>query len=100
MYGTIARLKVKPGQEQTVVNLFDEWGREYRPGVKGAVAGYLYQSETNPGDCLMVVGFADRDSYHANAQASGQQKWYQRLRENLTEDPAWEDGSIVSNWHS
>lgn len=100
MFGTIARLKVKPGQEQAVVNLFEEWGREFRPRVKGAVAGYLYHSEASADDYLMVIEFADRDSYGANAQAPGQQEWYQRLYENLTEDPVWEDGRIVSHWHA
>jgi heme-degrading monooxygenase HmoA len=100
MFGTIARLKVKPGQEQAVVELFDEWGREFQPKVKGALAGYLYHSETNPDDCLLVVGFADRDSYQDNAESSAQQEWHQRLRQHLTKDPVWEDGRIVSHWQA
>jgi quinol monooxygenase YgiN len=99
MFGTIARLKVKPGHEQAVIDLVDEWQQEFRPRVDGAVAGYLYHSEVNPDDCMMVVAFADRDSYYANAEAPGQDTWYQRLRAQLKEDPVWNDGRIVSHWH-
>jgi heme-degrading monooxygenase HmoA len=99
MFGTVARLKVKPGREQAVIDIFEEWKNEFRPRTRGALTGYLYHSESNPTDCLMVIGFEDRDSYYANAEASGQHEWYQRLRENLTEDPEWDDGRVVSYWH-
>lgn len=98
MYGTISRFNVKPGKTQAVIDLFDEWGREFRPKVQGATTGYLYQPDSNADELIMVVGFSDRDSYRANAQSPAQDEWYQRLRENLTRDPEWEDGSVVGNW--
>ena len=34
MYGTIFRMKVKPGLEQRVVETLDEWERERKPKVE------------------------------------------------------------------
>ncbi len=39
MYGTIFRMKVKPGQEQKVLEAFQEWDGDRKPKVKGAVGG-------------------------------------------------------------
>ena len=43
MYGTIFRMKVKPGQEQRLVEVFEEWDRERKPNVQAVVASLLLQ---------------------------------------------------------
>lgn len=99
MFGTVARLKVKPGHEQAVEELFDAWKRDHRPKAEGARTGYLYRSESEPDVNLMVIGFEDRNSYRDNAQEPRQHEWYQQVREHLVEDPHWQDGEIVNFWH-
>lgn len=96
MYGSIFRMRTKPGREGEATALFDEWWRERAPGVPGAVAGYVLRPDRATGDLLGVAIFADRASYHANAVDPGQDQWYQRLRDTLAADPQWEDGEFVS----
>ena len=96
MYGSIFRMRTKPGHEGEAAALFDEWWRERAPGVPGAVAGYVLRPEGAAGDLLGVAVFADRASYQANAADPGQDRWYQRLRDTLEGDPQWEDGEFVS----
>ncbi len=98
MFGTISHLRPKSGKEEELLNYLREWDRVRRPQVKGALAGYLYRSEKNPGEWIMAVVFQDRDSYFANANDPEQDKWYRRLRDLLETDPTWEDGEIIGTF--
>lgn len=96
MYGTIFRMKVKRGQEQKVVGLFQEWDRERKPKVKGALGGYLLKPDKKSGEFVGVAVFQDKASYTANASNPEQDRWYHRVRECLEADPSWEDGEYVA----
>lgn len=92
MYGTVARLRVKPGLESALIQelrAFDALG------VPGAVAEYLYRMDTNPHEYFMVVLFQDQATYRANAGSPEQDARYQRIRALLERDPEWHDGEIV-----
>lgn len=97
MFGTIAHARVKPGHEQALLAVMDEWYTQRRPTVAGALGGYLFRSEHDPNDVVLVAIFEDRDSYYANAADPEQDRWYRRLREHLESDPAWEDGEIIAH---
>jgi hypothetical protein len=96
MYGTIFRMKVKPGQEKKLVDLYNEWDRSRKPKVKGAVGGYLLKPDKKAGELIGVAIFKDKASYTANANDPEQDKWYRKVRELLTADPAWEDGEYLA----
>lgn len=95
MYGTVAHLKVKPGQEAELLALQQEWERERKPKVKGAIGEYMYKLDDRPNEYILVVLFRDRESYFANAQDPEQDRWYRRFREVLEADPVWQDGEVV-----
>src|SRR5438094_10510101 len=48
MYGTIARMRPKAGHEQEVLDLMEQWNRERKPNVRGAVGGYNAQARSRP----------------------------------------------------
>ena len=96
MYGTIFRMKVKQGQEQRVVDIFKEWEMDRKPHVKGVVAGLLMKPDKASGEFVGVAVFEDKTAFMANADDPEQDKWFRKLREILTEDPAWEDGEYVA----
>ena len=96
MYGTVARMRPKAGQEQALIALMNDWQRERKPKVKGAVAGYLYKPDSGSGELIMAVVFQDKATYTANAEDPEQDRWYRRMRELLAADPTWEDGEVVS----
>ncbi len=95
MYGTIARLRAKPGQREELRRLMSEWNRERKPSVRGARESYVLLPEAAPDEAILVAVFEDQASYRANAQDPEQDRWYRRLREYLAADPTWEDGEIV-----
>lgn len=95
MFGTVAHMRSKPGQEQTVVELAKEWERERAPKIRGVIGNYIYQCEQHPGEYILVALFEDRATYMANAQDPEQDAWYRKLRAALESDPIWEDGEVV-----
>jgi quinol monooxygenase YgiN len=92
MYGTIARLRVKPGMEARFASLFAELESVEVPG---AIGEYLYRMDEAGSEYYMAVAFADKDSYLANADSPAQDARYRQLRALLEADPEWHDGEIV-----
>jgi quinol monooxygenase YgiN len=93
MYGTIARLRVKPGMDERLRELLGE----LRPQVPGLVFDHLYRIDTDPNEFYLVVAFASREAYQANASSPEQHARYERYRELLAADPEWHDGEIVAS---
>ena len=96
MFGSIFRMRSKAGHKETVVSLFQEWERERKPKVAGAIAGYLFSPDGKPNELIGVAVFQDKQSYFANAQDPAQDRWYRKVREHLEADPAWEDSEVVT----
>jgi hypothetical protein len=94
MYGTIARISPKPGMDQTVIQAMEEWQRDRRPRVKGAVGGYVYRLDK--GGMMLAYVFESKETYVANAEDPAQDRWYQKLRALLTKDPEWNDGEVIA----
>jgi hypothetical protein len=89
MYGTIARMKGKPG----ALELFRRQENQRRPaGIQGT---YIFQMDADPEEFWAVVVFKDRESYQANAESPEQDREYRELRQLLLEEPEWHDGEIV-----
>jgi quinol monooxygenase YgiN len=93
MYGTIARIHVKPGQAATFLRM----NRDMATNVPGLVFEYAYQSDAEPDVYWLVVGFESQQAYADNANAPEQHARYLQLRELLAADPEWHDGAIYSS---
>ena len=95
MYGSIFRMKLKPGQEQKLINFFEEWERERKPKIQGTVHNIVLKPDNKPNELIGVAMFPDETSYTANADDPEQDEWYRKMRGLLEEDPAWEDGEYI-----
>ncbi|HWO73204.1 MAG TPA: antibiotic biosynthesis monooxygenase [Dehalococcoidia bacterium] len=99
MYGTIALMRPKPGQEDALKALFERWWTERRPKVKGAIASTIYRNVSNPSEIMVAVVFDSEENYKANAEDPEQDAWYRQLRDLLEADPRWIDGEILDHKH-
>lgn len=95
MYGTIARMQLKPGS----FDKLQQMSRDYGADIDGVKFQLVYRSDSDPNECWLVVGFEDKASYHKNAQSPEQAKRYEQFRAMLTADPEWHDGEIVVDIH-
>jgi hypothetical protein len=89
MYGTVAKLKVKPGGLESLTKFLS--GRV----PEGYLGSYLFKNDKKEDEMWMIAIFEDRESYFANANDPQQDKDYREMRIYLKEDPEWHDGEIV-----
>ena len=97
MYGTVAHMRVKAGQENTLRKWMVKWDLERAPTINGPVSSYVYRMDTDSQDLILTVVFKDKASYVANAEDPEQNRWYQALRQHLEADPEWHDGEVIYN---
>ncbi|NIN95534.1 MAG: hypothetical protein GTN93_10585 [Anaerolineae bacterium] len=90
MYGTIAKLKVKPGVIESLKHTME--GQERPPG---SIAYYVYHMDSDPNELYVAVVFESREAYFANADSPEQHKRYEQMMEWLTTEPEWHDGEII-----
>lgn len=93
MYGTVARMRLRPGAEPLFRAQFDALVHEQLPGW---ISTTFYQSDTDPLDLWMVVVFDSTESYRANAERPNMDAIYRRMRACLEADPVWSDGSVMA----
>jgi heme-degrading monooxygenase HmoA len=96
MYGTIARVHVKPGLAAKF-RQFAEREAEWA-SIPGFVFHQVYQMAADPTEYMYAVGFVDKAAYVANADRPEQIARYQEFRALLTADPEWHDGEIISTY--
>ena len=88
MYGTVSRLKAKPGMEEQLKS----W--EMDPVPPGFVAAYAYQMDTDPEEFYIAVIFESREAYVANAESLEQNARFLEMMQLLDAEPEWHDGEI------
>lgn len=91
MYGTVARMKVKPGELEQLQKVLGS--EELRPD--GEVAVYTYQLDADPNELIISVIFRDKKSYFENADDPKTDEWFRQVRAHLESDPEWNDGEII-----
>jgi heme-degrading monooxygenase HmoA len=94
MYGTVARLKIKPGSEDWFKQYAERSAREI---AEGFVFSHVYKLDSGGDEYILVVAFTDKDAYVANANSPDQHKRYEEYRAHLAADPEWNDGEIIQS---
>ena len=86
MFGTVARMKFKPGSFEKMQDLMR--GFEERQ-VKGFVFNAVYRSKSDPDEVWLVVGFEDEASYRANAENPQTDQMAQQYQTLMAAPPEW-----------
>jgi quinol monooxygenase YgiN len=93
MFGTVAKMKFKPGAFEKMQESMKEFeGRQ----VKGFLFNTVYRSQKDPDEAWLIVGFEDEASYRANADNPQTDTMAQAMQELMAAPPEWHDGEIVS----
>ena len=96
MYGTVARMKVKPGAEEDFRKLMNKMSADGEATMRGWVSTTVYRADNDPRELWIAVVFQNREAYHNNAGSPEQDQRYQKMRALLDSDPEWHDGEIIS----
>ena len=94
MYGTVARMRIKPGME---VKLKEDMAQYHGLKIPGFVSTVVYRTDSDPNEIYLTVVFKDKASYAANARDPKQDERYKKMRAFLAADPEWHDGEIISS---
>jgi quinol monooxygenase YgiN len=93
MYGTVAKVRVKPENRETLREVFE---RQEQVQVPGYVNSYMLWEDGSDIGWMFVV-FEDRESYHRNANDPAQNERYKEFRALMEDNPEWHDGEIESS---
>lgn len=96
MYGTVARLRVKPGAEDAFARVSEQYTTTDIP--PGMIAELVYRTDADPQGYILAVVFASKEDYWANANSPEQHARYEQLRQLLAADPEWSDGEVVHHF--
>ena len=92
MYGTVARFRIKPGSEDTLLSL----SRELEDDPPAAyVAAYVFRLDSGNDEYITASVWTDRESYRRNSEDERQQRWFARVSELVVGEPQWHDGEVV-----
>ncbi len=92
MYGTVARIKIKPGTIDQFSAVSDEMTAD---SGHGEVALMVFQSSNNPDELYLVAVFEDEEKYYANADRPETDASFRKMAQHFAEDPQWHDGEVV-----
>ena len=93
MYGTIARLRVKPDQMHELIRETQSFEQLDVPGFEFT---YLVAADADANEAWLIALFVDKESYRLNAESPEQDVRYRRLRALLDADPEWHDGEVIA----
>jgi heme-degrading monooxygenase HmoA len=95
MYGTVARMRIKPGMEQKLMELTRRADMRNIPGLRSEA---VYRLDGKTDEYFLVVAFESKEAYQANASSPEQHQRYLEYRALLAAEPEWNDGEIVDSY--
>ena len=92
MYGTFARIQIRPGKIERFLARVRELSAEKDPGL---VNEYFYQMDEDPNVMYMAVAFESREAYRANSERPETHARAMEVSEFAVGQPEWHDGTVV-----
>ncbi len=97
MYGTVARIRLKPGVKDQFFNQLREW--ESIP-IPGFVGEYWFQADKDPNEYYLTVLFENKDLYFASANNPEQDARFRKMLQFMEGEPEWHDGHIAYSFQA
>jgi antibiotic biosynthesis monooxygenase (ABM) superfamily enzyme len=96
VFVTVSSFRVRPGEEDAVVALHEDWMRTLRHQVPGFVSGELLSDRATPLTFLRITRFADENAARTAERNREHAAWARRLAsltserlESVSYDVAW-----------
>lgn len=92
MYGTVARMQIKPGMEAKLTELTKAYETLKVPGHVNTI---VYRADANANEIFMAVVFDSKEAYRKNADDPAQDARFREMAALLEGEPEWHDGEII-----
>jgi len=98
MFVTVSTYQARPGEEDAIVALHEDWQRTLRPKAAGYISGELLRNVANACEFIAIMRFESRESAQALANDPKQHAWYRRVVSLVENVPVRVEYN--SEWHS
>ncbi len=98
MFVTLSTYRARPGEEDAMIALHEDWQRHQQPHVRGYLSGELLRSVEATGEFIAIMRFESQESAEVLANAPEQVAWYQRLVSLTQETPTYTE--YTSEWQT
>lgn len=88
MFGTVARIRIKPGHEDDLARIAGEITATNPPGF---VTNYVLRSKDDPQERWLIAIFESEQAYYDNASRPETNAQYERWMEITEGQPEWHD---------
>ncbi|MBN2044882.1 MAG: hypothetical protein JW757_07690 [Anaerolineales bacterium] len=92
MFGTVAKMKFKPGMLKVML---EETELDSSEQDRGMVAVLVFQSTDDPDIGFMVAVAESEEAYRANADRPETDARFRKMMEFLEREPEWNDGHLI-----
>jgi len=79
MFVTISIYKAKPGEEDAIIALYEDWQRTLRPRTQGYLSGELLRSIENAREFITILHFESQEAAQRSTSSPEQDAWHRRL---------------------
>src|ERR1051326_5293764 len=79
MFVILSTYQARPGEEDAIIALHEDWQRQQQPKVKGYLSGELIRNVEASSEFIGIMRFESRASAHACASDPEQQVWTRRV---------------------
>jgi quinol monooxygenase YgiN len=96
MYGTVARMRVKPGMLEKLQQIAQA---ESNMSIPGYMTQAVFQMDGDPNEIYLAVIFDSKESYFANANSPEQNQRFQEMMTYIAAETEWHDGKVIFAHH-
>jgi heme-degrading monooxygenase HmoA len=89
LYGTIAKMKLKPGAEDKLMKTMEGVTPE------GHIATFVFKADADPNVHFVATVYESRNAYKKFADSPEQDKRFNEMKQLLAGEPEWHDGEVV-----
>jgi heme-degrading monooxygenase HmoA len=92
MYGTVAKLTIRPGTAEDFERVASG---QADAKMEGYIGSSVYRSDADPSVYWLTAVFQSKEDYLRNADSPEQHQRYTELARFFAADPEWHDGEVV-----
>jgi hypothetical protein len=91
MFVTVTTYRAKPGEEDAIIALHEDWQRNQSRKTKVHLSWELLRNVKAPGEFIAIAHFQSKELARAAITALEQDAWHCRLMSLIEEEPVYTD---------
>ena len=90
LYGTIAKMKLKPGADEKMMQVMGSDN-----AAEGHISTFVFKSDADPNVHFVATVFESKDAYKKFADSAEQNRRFDQIKDLFASEPEWHDGEVI-----